>query len=99
MNISRASSENMALSQTDWGTTFVQSRFRDEQELAHRLHVLQSLGIATDNMKSQGLFHAERFVSRLEPDVHTAPLSLIGCPCSGQPRPVGMRCVLVSGLR
>lgn len=77
------------------GMTFVQRRFRDENEFAHTLHVLRHRRISTENMESQGLFHAELFVSRPAADVKASPLSTIVTACSGQQRPVGMRYVLV----
>lgn len=77
------------------GMTFVQRRFRDEEEFAHTLQVLRQRGVASENLESQGLFHAELFVSRPKADVSAAPLSSVVTACSGQQRPVGMRYVLV----
>jgi SAM-dependent methyltransferase len=77
------------------GMTFIQRRFRDEHEFAHTLRVLSDLGIPSDGIESQGMFHAELFVSRPEADVRAAPLPTIVTACSGQQRPVGMRYVLV----
>lgn len=79
------------------GVTFSQRRFRDEQEFAHTLRVLRDSGVATEGIESQGLFHAELFVSRPEADVRAAPLPMIVTACSGQQRPMGSRYVLVGG--
>lgn len=91
--LSRRLAEHGLVTERLAGLTFAQRRFRDEREFSHTLHVLRELGVSTEGLESQGLFHAELFVSRPEADVREAPLSAIVTACSGQQRPMGLRYV------
>lgn len=57
------------------GATFVQRRFRDEEEFEGSLSALAARGIATEGFESEGLFQAELFLSRPEADAKAAPLN------------------------
>lgn len=77
------------------GATFVQRRFRDVQEFTSTLEALHELGIDTTGFESDGLFHADLFVSRPELDARAAPLNELVTIASGRNRPVGTRYVQV----
>lgn len=77
------------------GTTFVQRRFRDVQEFTGTLEALAKRGIDTTGFESEGLFHADLYVSRPADDVRAAPLDEIVTIASGRNRPVGTRYVQV----
>jgi SAM-dependent methyltransferase len=77
------------------GATFAQRRFRDAAEFEHTLSVLAKRGISTNGMETQGLLHAELFLSRPAADVRAAPLAELVTICSGTQRPVGVRYVMV----
>ena len=79
--------------------TFVQRRFRDVEEFRNTLAALSRLGIDPAGFESEGLFHAELFVSRPEEDVRAAPLESIVTVASGRNRPVGTRYVQVDTKR
>lgn len=66
------------------GATFVQRRFRDEEEFEGSLAALAARGIDTQGFESEGLFQAELFVSRPEEDVKAAPLNDIVTVASGR---------------
>jgi hypothetical protein len=81
------------------GATFVQRRFRDLHEFTASLAALEKCGVDTAGFESEGLFHAELFVSRPEADVRAAPLDQIVTIASGRNRPVGTRYVQVETER
>lgn len=81
------------------GATFVQRRFRDVQEFTASLAALDELKVNTSGFESEGLFHAELYVSRPEADVRAAPLEQIVTIASGRNRPVGTRYVQVETER
>lgn len=56
------------------GATFVQRRFRDGEEMTQTVAALSALGLDTAGKESEGLLHAELFVSR--PEESTAARSL-----------------------
>jgi SAM-dependent methyltransferase len=74
---------------------FVQRRFRDLAEFEHSLAELDSRGIDTSAFESDGLLHAELYVSRPRSDVQAAPLESIVTVSSGRNRPIGTRYVKV----
>jgi hypothetical protein len=74
---------------------FVQRRFRDLAEFECSLIQLGARGIDTSALESDGLLHAELYVSRPRSDVQTAPLESIVKICSGRNRPIGTRYVRV----
>lgn len=75
---------------------FVQRRFRDLAEFERSLAELDSRGIDTSAFESEGLLHAELYVSRPRSDVQAAPLESIVTVCSGRNRPIGTRYVKVA---
>jgi hypothetical protein len=74
---------------------FVQRRFRDLAEFQHSLAQLSARGIDTCAFESEGLLHAELYVSRPRSDVQAAPLESIVTVRSGRNRPIGARYVQV----
>lgn len=81
------------------GATFVQRRFRDLQEFTGTLEALGRRGIDTTGFESEGLFHADLYVSRPADDVRAAPLDEVVTIASGRNRPVGTRYVQVETER
>lgn len=81
------------------GATFVQRRFRDVNEFTSSLAALHKRGVDTMGFESEGLFHADLYVSRPEADVRAAPLEQIITIASGRNRPVGTRYVQVETER
>jgi hypothetical protein len=75
------------------GATFVQRRFRDLNEFTASLAALDKCGVDTAGFESEGLFHADLYVSRPEADVRAASLDQIVTIASGRNRPVGTRYV------
>lgn len=59
------------------GVTFVQRRFQSENELNSTLAALKELDLDTRGKETDGLLHAELFVSRPRDDIHNIPLSEI----------------------
>jgi hypothetical protein len=59
------------------GVTFVQRRFKSPQECAATIDRLDGMGIDPTCKESDGLLHAELFVSRPKADVEVMPLSEI----------------------
>ncbi len=77
------------------GSTFVQRRFRDEQEFERSLDSLKARGLDTSGLEADGLFHAELFVTRPETDARALPLNDIVTVTSGRFRAFGARYVEV----
>jgi len=75
------------------GATFVQRRFRSPEEFEGTLTALAARGVDTMGMESEGLFHAELYLSRPEADVQALPLDQLVTVTSGRNRPVGPRYV------
>jgi SAM-dependent methyltransferase len=73
------------------GATFVQRRFRDRVEFEETLRALDALGIDPAGKESEGLLHAELFVSRPEGSVGAAPLTELVSLTSGIGRRYGDR--------
>lgn len=73
------------------GATFVQRRFRDTTELDGTLDALEARSIDGAGRESEGLFHAELFVSRPQQDVVRATLPRIVSIASGINRRFGPR--------
>jgi SAM-dependent methyltransferase len=71
------------------GATFVQRRFRDADEAKATHAALRALGIDTRGKESDGLYHAEFFLSRPEVDVCEAPLNDLISIASGAGRLIG----------
>jgi len=68
------------------GATFIQRRFRDEQEMGATLTALAERGISAAGKESEGLFHAELFVSRPREEIAAAPINGILSIASGANR-------------
>ena len=63
------------------GATFVQRRFRDEDEMRATLHTLEAHGVNPTGKESRGWLHAELFVSRPWTDIESEPVTrLISAP-------------------
>jgi hypothetical protein len=77
------------------GSTFVQRRFRDEEEFERSLAGLKARGVDTSGFEADGLFQAELFVSRPEADVAAMPLDDIVAVTSGRFGTFGARYVEV----
>lgn len=77
------------------GATFVQRRFRNADEFEGSLAALAARGVDTEGLESEGLFHAELYLSRPEADVRALPLEELVTVTSGRNRPVGPRFVHV----
>lgn len=75
------------------GATFVQRRFRDQEEFKKCLAVLEAQDIDPRGLESEGLFQAELFLSRPEADARKAPLKEIVTVSSGRFNSIGARFV------
>lgn len=77
------------------GSTFVQRRFRNEEEFERSLAALRARDIDTSGFEADGLFQAELFVSRPEADARAMPLDDIVTVTSGRFGSLGSRYVEV----
>jgi hypothetical protein len=68
------------------GATFIQRRFRDEDEMAATLRELDRAGIDAAGKEAAGLFHADLFVSRPQSDVDACPIHRLISISSGANR-------------
>jgi SAM-dependent methyltransferase len=75
--------------------TFVQRRFRDEEEFEGTLETLSQIGVDPTGFESEGLTHAELYLSRPAEDVRAMSLDEIVTVTSGRNRPIGARYVRV----
>jgi len=73
------------------GVTFVQRRFHSQSELDANVKAVIARGLDPQGKESDGLLHAELFVSRPESDVRDMPLSDIVSVTSGESRRYGRR--------
>jgi hypothetical protein len=73
------------------GATFVQRRFRDEEEMDSTLRVLEARGVDPSGKESDGLFHAELFVSRPPEEAESCPINRMVSIASGVNRRFGQR--------
>jgi SAM-dependent methyltransferase len=73
------------------GATFVQRRFRDVEEYERTIAALRERGLDPAGKESEGLLHAELFVSRPTASVSQAPLTQIVSLTSGIARAFGDR--------
>jgi SAM-dependent methyltransferase len=65
------------------GATFVQRRFRDLAEYENTIRILDGAGIDPAGKETEGLLHAELFVSRPEQEIKNVPLNEIVSLSSG----------------
>jgi hypothetical protein len=75
--------------------TFVQRRFRDEEEFKGCLQSLANRGISTRGLEEEGLLHAELFLSRPKSDAIAKPLNEIVTISSGRSSSFGARYVKI----
>lgn len=73
------------------GATFVQRRFHSAEECAGVLEALERLGISIDGKESDGLLHAELFLSRPPAAVEAMPLDTLVTVTSGAGHAFGRR--------
>ena len=74
---------------------FVQRRFRDEDEAANVIEILEKQGIDPTGLESDGLLYAELFVSRPEAEVRAAPLDEVVTIANGRNLSFGARIMQV----
>mgnify|MGYP001282356311 CR=1 FL=1 len=97
--LAEALSEHGLVTERLASATFVQRRFRDVEEFRRTLDALSQLGIDPTGFESEGLLHADLYVSRPAEDVRAAPLETIVTVTSGRNRPIGARYVQVDTER
>ena len=73
------------------GVTFVQRRFHSAQEYAQTVASLKAQGIEAEGKETEGLYHAELYVSRPQRDVEEQPLRELVSITSGAHRRYGRR--------
>lgn len=73
------------------GATFVQRRFRDEEEMRGTLEALSARGLSAAAKEADGLFHAELFCSRPKAETLAHPLNRMLSIASGANRNYGRR--------
>jgi SAM-dependent methyltransferase len=73
------------------GATFVQRRFRDAEECERTITALREKGLDPSGKESEGLLHAELFVSRPTASVSETPLTDLVSLTSGIARAFGDR--------
>lgn len=73
------------------GATFIQRRFRDEDEMGSTLRILEERGLDPAGKEGDGLFHAELFVSRPPKEVARHPINRLVSIASGTNRRYGRR--------
>lgn len=75
--------------------TFVQRRFRDQEEMEKTVSTLARLGIDPSGFEADGMIHAELYLSRPAEDVRLASLDELVTVTSGRNRLTGARYVRV----
>jgi hypothetical protein len=75
---------------------FVQRRFRDEEEAAGVIDVLQKRGVDPTGLETDGLLYAELYVSRPAAEVAAAPLDEVVTIANGRNMSFGPRLVQVN---
>ena len=73
------------------GTTFVQRRFHSERECWDVLRCLEEAGVSTLGKESEGLLHAEFYLSRSLPDAKAVPLEQVASVTTGEHHSFGRR--------
>lgn len=69
------------------GATFVQRRFADRGEMEGTIRAVEDLGLDPRGRETEGLFHAELFVSRPQAAVDLTPLAQLVSVVSGANKP------------
>ena len=75
------------------GTTFVQRRFKSEAECREVTNRLEELGIDPSGKESEGLLHANFYLSRPAQDAASQPIGELVSVSQGTRRPFGRRFV------
>jgi SAM-dependent methyltransferase len=73
------------------GVTFVQRRFRSQDEARQVISALEERGVPTEGKEGDGLYHAEFFLSRPRTDMARVPLEAVANVTSGAYRKYGQR--------
>lgn len=73
------------------GTTFVQRRFHSERECWDVLRCLEEAGVSTLAKESEGLLHAELYLSRPLSEVKAVPLEQVASMTNGEHHTFGRR--------
>src|SRR3546814_10867110 len=73
------------------GATFVQRRFRDEEEMRGTLDALSGRNLSPAGKEAEGLFHAELFCSRTKAESDAMPINRLILVASGANRKFGRR--------
>lgn len=73
------------------GATFVQRRFRDEEEMRGTLDALAGRNLSPAGKEADGLFHAELFFSRPKAESEAMPINRLVSVASGVNRNYGRR--------
>jgi SAM-dependent methyltransferase len=79
------------------GATFIQRRFQTEGECSDVLARLEAMGIDTQGKESEGMFHAEFYLSRTPSDAAARPLTEMVSISQGQGHAFGRRFVRRAG--
>lgn len=79
------------------GITFVQRRFHSLQEFDVTIKRLNAMGISPNGKESDGLLHAELFISRTEEAIRKTPINELISVTSGVDRRYGRRYRHVNG--
>ncbi len=56
------------------GATFVQRRFADREEMEGAIHAVETRGLDTDGLETEGSYHAELFLSRPQLEIARHPI-------------------------
>jgi SAM-dependent methyltransferase len=73
------------------GITFIQRRFYSKQECSEVLSKLEELGLTTDEKETEGLLHAEYFLSRPDSDIARFSLQDVANVTTGEQHAFGRR--------
>lgn len=69
------------------GATFVQRRFNDRQEMEAVVSTIEALGIDTRNHETDGVYHADLYISRPRTEIDCLPLQKLVNVVSGANKP------------
>jgi len=69
------------------GATFVQRRFNDRSEMEAAVSAVEALGIDTQGHETEGVYHADLYVSRPRAEIERLPLQKLISVVSGANKP------------
>jgi hypothetical protein len=69
------------------GATFVQRRFADRQEMEAAVHAIEGRGIDTRGHETEGLYHADFYLSRPRSEIDRCPIQKLVSVVSGANKP------------